>query len=53
MDRDNQRTAWFYELMGAVLILLSVLMVVGAAICLIAILGMWDEPSKPDGEPKA
>jgi len=53
MDRDNQRTAWFYELMGAVLILLSVLMVVGAAICLIAILGMWDNPSKSNGEPKA
>jgi hypothetical protein len=37
--------------MFVVLLVLCVLMVVGAGVCLIAILGMWDKPSKLDGGP--
>lgn len=43
-ERDNPDRPCSYGQMFIVLLLLCVLMVVGAGVCLIAILGMWDKP---------
>ncbi len=39
--------------MFVVLLVLCVLMVIGTGVCLIAILGMWDEAPSPDSETEA
>ncbi len=39
--------------MFVVLLVLCVLMVVGAGVCLIALLGMWDEGPTSDNETEA